>query len=176
MEDSDAQASEQLLPVVYGELRKLAALRLANEPAGQTLQATALVHDVFVRLVDVDRQQKWNSRGHFFGAAAEAMRRILVENARRKRSLKRGGDLARQELDEADIAASELKHDVLALNEVLNQLAEVDAQAATLVKLRYFTGLTMPQAAEALGMSARSAERLWTWSKAWLFRELQDGI
>jgi RNA polymerase sigma factor (TIGR02999 family) len=176
MEDSDAQASEQLLPVVYGELRKLAALRLANEPAGQTLQATALVHDVFVRLVDVDRQQKWNSRGHFFGAAAEAMRRILVENARRKRSLKRGGDLARQELDEADIAASELKHDVLALNEVLDQLAEVDAQAATLVKLRYFTGLTMPQAAEALGMSARSAERLWTWSKAWLFRELQDGI
>ena len=176
IEDGDAQASEQLLPVVYGELRKLAALRLANEPAGQTLQATALVHDVFVRLVDVDRQQKWNSRGHFFGAAAEAMRRILVENARRKRSLKRGGDLARQELDEADIAASELKHDVLALNEVLNQLAEVDAQAATLVKLRYFTGLTMPQAAEALGMSARSAERLWTWSKAWLFRELQDGI
>ena len=176
IEDGDPQASEQLLPVVYGELRKLAALRLANEPAGQTLQATALVHDVFVRLVDVDRQQKWNSRGHFFGAAAEAMRRILVENARRKRSLKRGGDLARQELDEADIAASELKHDVLALNEVLNQLAEVDAQAATLVKLRYFTGLTMPQAAEALGMSARSAERLWTWSKAWLFRELQDGI
>ena len=176
IEDGDAQASEQLLPVVYGELRKLATLRLANEPAGQTLQATALVHDVFVRLVDVDRQQKWNSRGHFFGAAAEAMRRILVENARRKRSLKRGGDLARQELDEADIAASELKHDVLALNEVLNQLAEVDAQAATLVKLRYFTGLTMPQAAEALGMSARSAERLWTWSKAWLFRELQDGI
>ena len=176
IEDGDAQASEKLLPVVYGELRKLAAQRLAKDPPGQTLQATALVHDVFVRLVDVDRQQKWNSRGHFFGAAAEAMRRILVENARRKQSLKRGGDLVRQELNEAEIAASELKHDVLVVDEVLDRLAEVDAEAATLVKLRYFSGLTMPQAAEALGMSARSAERLWTWAKAWLFREMQDGL
>jgi RNA polymerase sigma factor (TIGR02999 family) len=120
IEDGDAQASEKLLPLVYGELRKLAGQRLAKEPAGQTLQATALVHDAFVRLVDVERQQKWNSRGHFFGAAAEAMRRILVENARRKRSLKRGGDLVREELDEAEIASSSLKHDVLAVDEMLD--------------------------------------------------------
>ena len=172
IDGGDAQASEKLLPLVYGELRKLAAQRLAKEPVGQTLQATALVHDAFVRLVDVERQQKWNSRGHFFGAAAEAMRRILVENARRKRSLKRGGDLVRQELDEASISASSLKHDVLAVDEVLDRLAEVDDQAATLVKMRYFTGLSMAETAEALGISTRSAERSWTWAKAWMFSEL----
>ena len=174
IEGGDAQASEQLLPLVYGELRKLAAQRLEKEPVGQTLQATALVHDAFIRLVDVERQQKWNSRGHFFGAAAEAMRRILVENARRKRSFKRGGDLARQELNEAEIASSGLKHDVLAVDEILDRLAEVDEQAATLVKLRYFTGLSMAETADALGMSTRSAERTWTWAKAWMFREIQD--
>lgn len=174
IENGDAQASDQLLPLVYDELRRLAAQRLAHEPPGQTLQATALVHDAFVRLVDVEHQQQWNSRGHFFAAAAEAMRRILVESTRRKRSLKRGGDRARQELDEADIAASDLKHDILAVNAALDRLAETDAQAATLVKLRFFTGLTVQQAAESLGISTRSAERLWTWSKAWLFRELVD--
>ena len=174
IEAGDADASDRLLPLVYDELRKLAAQRLAKEPSGQTLQATALVHDVFVRLVDVDRQQKWNSRGHFFGAAAEAMRRILVENARRKRSLKRGGDLARQDLDDVEIAVPESKHDLLALDEVLDRLAETDEQAAILVKLRYFTGLSMAETAEALGISTRSAERSWTWAKAWLFREMQN--
>ena len=173
IDEGDAQASEKLLPLVYEELRKLAAQRLAKEPVGQTLQATALVHDAFVRLVDAERQQNWNSRGHFFGAAAEAMRRILVENARRKRSLKRGGNLVRHELDEAEIASSGLKHDVLAVDEVLDRLSEVDAQAATLVKLRYFTGLSMTETAEALGVSTRSAERSWTWAKAWMFCELQ---
>jgi RNA polymerase sigma factor (TIGR02999 family) len=176
IDDGDAQASEKLLPLVYEELRKLAAQRLAKEPVGQTLQATALVHDVFVRLVDAERQQKWNSRGHFFGAAAEAMRRILVENARHKRSLKRGGDLVRQELNEAEIASSGLKHDVLAVDEVLDRLAEVDEEAATLVKLRYFTGLSMAETAEALGVSTRSAERSWTWAKAWMFREISEAI
>ena len=176
IDDGDAQASAKLLPLVYEELRKLAAQRLAKEPVGQTLQATALVHDAFVRLVDAERQQKWNSRGHFFGAAAEAMRRILVENARRKRSFKRGGDLVRQDLDIADIASSGLKHDVLAVDEVLDRLSEIDGQAATLVKLRYFTGLSMTETAEALGVSTRSAERSWTWAKAWMFREMQSDI
>ena len=169
----DPGASERLLPLVYDELRKLAFRWLAREPPGQTLQATALVHDAFVRLVDVEHQQRWDSRGHFFAAAAEAMRRILVENARQKRSRKRGGDLERRKLLEAEIAAPDIKHDVLVVNEALNRLAEVDEQAATLVKLRYFTGLTVQETAEALGLSVRSTERLWTWAKAWLFSELR---
>ena len=173
IEDGDGQASEQLLPMVYDELRRLAAQRLANEPPGQTLQATALVHDAFVRLVDVEHQQKWNSRGHFFAAAAESMRRILVENARRKRSLKHGSDRQRVELADLQIPAPELKHDLLVLDESLQKLEATDRQAATLVKLRYFTGLTMAEAADALGISTRSAERLWTWSRAWLFQEIQ---
>lgn len=174
IDQGDDGASERLLPLVYEELRRLAAQRLAHEPPGQTLQATALVHDAFLRLVDVEHQQQWNSRGHFFAAAAEAMRRILVDNARRKRSLKRGGDMARHDIDDADIAISELKHDILAVNETLDRLAVADSQAATLVKLRYFTGLSVPQAAESMGLSTRSAERLWTWARAWLFRELHD--
>jgi RNA polymerase sigma factor (TIGR02999 family) len=137
----DPSAAGKLLPVVYDELRRLAAAKLAQEKPGQTLQATALVHEAFIRLVDVEQRQKWNSRGHFFAAAAEAMRRILVENARRKRSLKRGGDLKRRELLTNEIVAPEIKHDVLILNEALDRLDEVDQQAATLVKLRYFTGL-----------------------------------
>lgn len=174
IEHGDAEASDRLLPLVYDELRRLAALRLAHEPPGQTLQATALVHDAFVRLVDVEHQQQWNSRGHFFAAAAEAMRRILVESARRKRSLKRGGDLVRHDVNDVDLAISDVKHDILAVDDALERLAKTDAQAATLVKLRYFTGLSVDESAEALGTSVRSTERLWTWARAWLFRELQD--
>jgi RNA polymerase sigma factor (TIGR02999 family) len=169
----DPSAAGKLLPVVYDELRRLAAAKLAQEKPGQTLQATALVHEAFIRLVDVEQRQKWNSRGHFFAAAAEAMRRILVENARRKRSLKRGGDLKRQELLTNEIVAPEIKHDVLILNEALDRLDDVDQQAATLVKLRYFTGLTVEESAQAMGLSRRSTERLWTWAKAWLFSELR---
>ncbi|QDU36703.1 ECF sigma factor [Maioricimonas rarisocia] len=173
IDHGDEQAAEKLLPLVYAELRKLAAARLAGEAPGQTLQATALVHEAFVRLVDVPQRQQWNSRGHFFAAAAEAMRRILVENARRKRSLKRGGDRARLELCEAEIAAPAMKHDVLLIDEALERLDAEDPQAATLVKLRYFSGLTMEESAQALGMPLRSAQRLWTWSRAWLLSELQ---
>src|SRR5262245_17515053 len=153
IEQGDVHAAEQLLPLVYGELRRLAAQKLAQEAPGQTLQATALVHEAYLRLVDVEKVQHWNSRGHFFGAAAEAMRRILVENARRKQALKRGGGHAREALDESAIAAPEASDDLLALDEALSQLAQADLQAAELVKLRYFGGLTGKQAAEALGIS-----------------------
>ena len=173
IEQGEASAAEQLLPLVYDELRKLAAAKLAHEKPGQTLQATALVHEAYLRLVDVDHQQKWNSRGHFFGAAAEAMRRILVENARRKQSLKRGGNVERRELHESQIEAPEIEHDLLALDQALKGFAEVDEQAAQLVMLRYFSGLTVPQAAEALAISTRSAERLWTYARAWLLREIR---
>jgi RNA polymerase sigma factor (TIGR02999 family) len=173
IEGGDAHASEQLLPLVYDELRKLAAGRLAREAPGQTLQATALVHEAFLRLVDQEHQQRWNSRGHFFAAAAEAMRRILVENARRKRSLKRGGDAKRESLAAADIAAPDAPSDVLVVDEALERLNEIDPQAATLVKLRYFCGMTVEDSGRALGLSTRSAERLWTWAKAWLFNELR---
>lgn len=174
LDHGDALASEQLLPLVYGELRKLAAQRLANEPAGQTLQATALVHDAFVRLVDVDQQQKWSSRGHFFAAAAEAMRRILVENARRKRSLKRGGNLARQDFPESGIAVPEIKHDLLALDEALTKLAEEDPVKARLVELRFFAGMTIDEAAEILGIAAITAKRYWRYARAWLHREITE--
>ncbi|MDP6555822.1 MAG: ECF-type sigma factor [Pirellulaceae bacterium] len=166
-------SSEQLLPIVYRELRRLAAQRLTHEKPGQTLQATALVHEAYVRLVDSDHQQRWDSRGHFFAAAAEAMRRILVENARRKKSLKHGGDLDRQRLAESQIAAVEADDDLLALDEALDRLAETDPQAVELVKLRYFSGLTIPQVAEALDISSRSADRLWAYAKAWLHDEMQ---
>ncbi|MBW3599680.1 MAG: sigma-70 family RNA polymerase sigma factor [Planctomycetes bacterium] len=171
----DPQAADQLLPLVYQELRRLAAQRLAQENPGQTLQATALVHDAYVRLVDVEHQQRWNSRGHFFAAAAEAMRRILVENARRKHSLKRGGGMAPVELNEdLEVAAADAPGDLLVLNEALERLEAKDSHAAALVKLRYFAGLTVPEAAEALDVSLRTAERLWTFAKAWLYRELRD--
>ena len=175
MERGEPSASEELLPLVYQELRKLAADRLAKEKPGQTLQATALVHDAFVRLVDVEHQQNWNSRGHFFGAAAEAMRRILVENARRKGRIKRGGHLERQNLDEAEIAAPEIKHDLLALNEALDALATEDRQKYELVKLRFFAGLTNAQAADALGISVSTADRNWTYARAWLYQKVADG-
>jgi RNA polymerase sigma factor (TIGR02999 family) len=171
VEQGDPQAAERLLPLVYDELRRLAAHRLKQESPGQTLQATALVHEAYLRLVDDRHRQSWNSRGHFFGAAAEAMRRILVESARRKRRQKRGGDLVRQELDESEIAAPEADDELLALDEALERLTQADDQAAELVKLRYFSGLTVAQAAEVLGVSMRTAERTWTFAKAWLYRE-----
>lgn len=174
IEQGDSGASADLLPIVYDELRKLAAKRLSHELPGQTLQATALVHDVFVRLVDVDRQQKWNSRGHFFAAAAEAMRRILVENARRKNRIKRGGDLQRQDLIDSQIEAPEIKHDLIALDAALDELAEHDAVKCELVKLRYFGGLTIEQAANALEISTSTADRYWTYARAWLFRNMGD--
>lgn len=174
MEQGDPDAADRLLPMVYEELRQLARQWLTREPAGQTLQATALVHEAYVRLVNVEHQQQWNSRGHFFAAAAEAMRRILVENARRKRSPKHGGQFVRQELREEAIAPPPNRHDLLAVHTTLDRLENVDKQAATLVKLRYFAGLTVPQSAEVLGLSTRTAERLWTWSKAWLYREIQN--
>lgn len=174
IEDGDAEASQRLLPLVYDELRKLAAQRLAKEPPGQTLQATALVHDAFIRLVDVERQQKWNSRGHFFGAAAEAMRRILVESARRKRRIKHGGELARQQLKEAEIVAPDVKHDLLALDEALTRLAQQDAIKARLVELRFFTGMTVDEAAQVLGISAITAKRYWRFARAWLHREIVE--
>jgi len=173
IEQGDPRAAEQILPLVYEELRALAAQRLARESPGQTLQATALVHEAYLRLVDPNDAKPWNSRGHFFGAAAEAMRRILVENARRKASLKRGGGLQRGELSESKLVAPEISHDLLALDEALSQLAQTDALSAELVKLRYFAGLTSQQAAEALGLSSRTADRTWTYARAWLFKKLK---
>ena len=175
IEQGDPQAAEQLLPLVYDELRKLAAAKLAQEKPGQTLQATALVHEAYLRLVDVDKAQHWNSRGHFFAAAAEAMRRILVDNARRKQSSKHGGGRQRLDLDDFAGATSERSDDVLAIDEALAGLAAADPQAEKLVKLRYFAGLTIPQAAEVLGVSARSADYLWAYARAWLLRFLGEG-
>src|SRR5438445_400254 len=172
IEGGDRQAAEQLLPLVYQELRKLAAQKLTQEKPGQTLEATALVHEAYVRLVDVEKAQHWNSRGHFFAAAAEAMRRILVEQARRKRRAKHGGEHRRVDLDEALRIAPPAADSLLELDEALGRLEANDPLAASLVKLRYFSGLTMPQAAEALGISLRSAERNWTYARTWLHREL----
>lgn len=174
IENGDSHAPERLLPLVYDELRRLATHRLANEPPGQTLQATALVHDAFVRLVDVKQQQEWNSRGHFFGAAAEAMRRILVENARRKSRVKHGGEFVRQGLDEAEITNPEIKHDLLALDEALTRLAEEDPVKARLVELRFFAGMTVDEAAKVLGVSAITAKRYWRYARAWLHREITE--
>jgi RNA polymerase sigma factor (TIGR02999 family) len=171
IERGDPRAAAQLLPLVYDELRKLAAQRLAHEQPGQTLQATALVHEAFLRLVG-DDDPGWNSRGHFFAAAAEAMRRILVENARRKDRLKRGGAWARVELDNVSLAAPQEPDALLDLDHALTRLAEADPQAAELVKLRYFAGLSIKQAAAALGIAPRSADFLWAYAKAWLLKEL----
>jgi RNA polymerase sigma factor (TIGR02999 family) len=170
IELGDPTAAEQLLPLVYDELRKLAAQKLAHEQPGRTLQATALVHEGYIRLVDTEKAQHWNSRGHFFAAAAEAMRRILVESARRRRSQKRGGDRLRNELEESNLAAPENTEDLLDLDEALTRLAETDKQAAQLVQLRYFAGLPMEQAAEILGVSKRQAHYIWSW----LHHELRD--
>lgn len=172
IERGDSHAAQQLLPLVYDELRKLAAQRLAQEKTGQTLQATALVHDAYLRLVGQENEQNWNSRGHFFAAAAEAMRRILVESARRKRRIKHGGDQRRVELDEVACTTDVPGADVLELDDALNRLEASDAAAAALVKLRYFAGLTMPEVATALGIPLRTAERNWTFARTWLKREL----
>ena len=170
----DPQAAEQLLPLVYDELRKLAAQKLAQEKPGQTLQATALVHEAYLRLVGADRLQEWDSRGHFFAAAAEAMRRILVEQARRKQRDKHGGDRQRVNLDASALVSQDPSDDLLAVDEALRRLEETDATAAALVKLRYFAGLSMPDAAQALGLPLRTAERNWTYARTWLHRALRS--
>lgn len=173
IEQGDPQAAEQLLPLVYEELRKLAAQRLAQEKPGQTLQSTALVHEAYLRLVGPDDVQRWDSRGHFFAAAAEAMRRILVDNARRKRSGKHGGQRERLDLDAVEIAADTPSEDLLALDEALTKLAAEDPVKAEVVKLRYFAGLSEEEAARALGISRTTAHRHWHYAKVWLFRELR---
>jgi RNA polymerase sigma factor (TIGR02999 family) len=175
IEQGDPSAAEQLLPLVYDELRKLAAQRMANEKPGQTLQATALVHEAYIRLVDVEKAQHWNSRGHFFGAAAEAMRRILVDQARKKCSKRQGGGMQRLPIDDVEIAAPEPSLDLLAVDEALERFEQMDAVAADLVKLRYYAGLTIPQAAEALGISSATADRYWAYARAWLHSELKKG-
>jgi RNA polymerase sigma factor (TIGR02999 family) len=184
IESGDPKAAEQLLPLVYEELRRLAAQRLAQEKPGQTLQATALVHEAYVRLTanqaDPGREAAgesrgaWHGRGHFFAAAAEAMRRILIEQARRKGREKHGGGLRRVELDGACRLADSPDPNLLALDEALTRLEAADSLAAQIVKLRYFAGLTMPETAQSLGISLRQAERNWTYAKAWLHRELTD--
>lgn len=173
--EGDAGASERLLPLVYEELRRLAAQKLSREAVGQTLQPTALVHEAYLRLVKDSGEDSWDGRGHFFAAAAEAMRRILVENVRRKRSQKRGGGLARQDLDEAALSIPEPSEDLLALDEALDRLAARDSVKAELVKLRYFAGLTGAEAAAALGISTATAERYWAYARAWLHQELTAG-
>jgi RNA polymerase sigma factor (TIGR02999 family) len=175
IEQGDDHAAEQLLPLVYDELRKLAAAKLAQEKPGQTLQATALVHEAYLRLVNGDQARRWDSRGHFFAAAAEAMRRILVENARRKRRYKHGGDLRRIALDEGVLIEDSLPvDDLIALDQALTKLADDEPVKAKLVTLRYFAGLTVPQAAELLGISTATAERYWTYARTWLYCALND--
>jgi RNA polymerase sigma factor (TIGR02999 family) len=175
IERGDAHAAEQLLPLVYGELRRLAAEKMVHEKPGQTLQPTALVHEAYVRLVDAEKAQHWNSRGHFYAAAAEAMRRILVENARRKKTLRRGGQRQRLDLELAQPAAPRLSEDLLALDEALEKLTKKDRLKAELVKLRYFAGLTMEQTAQTLGISLATANRWWNYARAWLHQEVSGG-
>jgi RNA polymerase sigma factor (TIGR02999 family) len=172
IDQGDPDAAQELLPLVYDELRELAERKLAQEKPGQTLQPTALVHEAYVRLVDVGKAQNWSSRRHFFAAAAEAMRRILVENARRKQSRKHGGHLARQDLAATDVAAPETPHEVLALDEAIQKLARQDQRAADVVQLRFFAGLPLPEVAKLLGISPRTADRLWAYARAWLHQEL----
>ncbi len=171
IEQGDPHAAAQLLPLVYDELRKLAAAKLAQEKPGQTLQATALVHEAYLHLVG-GQPHDWNSRGHFFAAAAEAMRRILIDQTRQKQSLRRGGGRQRQDLEHLAIVAPEPALDVLAVHEALERFEQVDPLKARLVKLRYFAGLTIPQAADALGISSTTADRYWSYARAWLHAEL----
>jgi len=170
----DGHAAGQLLPLVYDELRRLAAAQMANEKPGQTLDATGLVHEAYLRLVGSAPEQPWDGRGHFFAAAARAMRRILVENARRKRRLKHGGGREREELSESVLAEARRADDLLALDEALAELAAVNPQAADLVQFRYFVGLTNREAAELLGVSPRKADQIWAYARAWLLDRLGD--
>jgi RNA polymerase sigma factor (TIGR02999 family) len=172
IKQGDSHAAGQLLPLVYEELRKLAAQKMAQERPGQTLQATALVHEAYLRLVDTDKARCWNGRGHFFAAAAEAMRRILVEQARRQHAAKRGGQHGREELHESSIAAPGDVEETLAINDLLDHFATIDPMAANLVKLRVFVGLTMEEVAQALNISVRSAYDTWAYARAWLHRHL----
>ncbi len=174
IELGDHDAAEQLLPLVYAELRKLAGNRLSNEAQGQTLQATALVHEAYLRLVDGDRAQHWNGRGHFFAAAAKAMRRILVERARQKKSYKRGGRLQRQELSLDELLEPAKSVDLEALDQALDELEQANPPAAKVVELRYFAGLSAAETAAALGVSERTAQRYWVYAKAWLLEELRQ--
>jgi RNA polymerase sigma factor (TIGR02999 family) len=168
----EPQAAEELLPLVYEELRRLAHQKMANEKPGQTLQATALVHEVYLRLIGTE-SQRWDHRGHFFAAAAEAMRRILVERARHKRSQRAGGSLRRVESHEADVIIGQPDEEVLAVDEALERLGLEDARTAELVKLHFFVGLTLQEAGAVLGISHRTAERQWAWARAWLYREMK---
>ena len=174
IEQGDPSAVEQLLPLVYDELRQLAAQTLAHEQPGQTLQATALVHEAYLRLVDVERAQHWNSRGHFFAAAAEAIRRILVESARKKKRLRHGGGRRRVDLQEAVSLADSSQDDLLALDEALTQFATREPAKAELVKLRYFAGLSIDEAAELMHISRTTAKRYWAFARAWLLAEIDD--
>jgi len=171
IEQGDVRAVDELFPLVYQELRQLASQRMSREAPGQTLQATALFHEAYLRLVGAE-EQNWSGRGHFFSAAAEAMRRILIENARRKQSLRRGGNRKRIALEDAGLAAEGASDDLIALDEGLEKLAEKDRMKAELVKLRYFAGLTIEQAAEILGISPATAKRYWAYARAWLVREI----
>jgi RNA polymerase sigma factor (TIGR02999 family) len=172
VEQGDARAAGELLPLVYNELRRIAAHKMSGESSGHTLQATALVHEAWLRLVGAE-EPSWQSRAHFFAAAAEAMRRILVEHARRKQSQKRGGGLEHQELDESNLILAAPPDELLAVHEALDTLVKEDPQAAQLVKLRYFVGMTMDEAAAALNLSKRSAEGIWTYARVWLHREIK---
>jgi RNA polymerase sigma factor (TIGR02999 family) len=173
MEPGDAKGAEELLPLVYEELRKLAASRMANESSTQTLQPTALVHEAWLRLTGKENI-KWNGRAHFFGAAAEAMRRILIDSARRKRALRHGGDQRRIDIQDIEVAAIEKEDELLAMNEALEEFAAVDKQKAELVKLRYFVGLNIDEAAAILGVSVPTANRWWVFARAWLYEKIQS--
>ena len=172
IQGGDRQAAAELMPMVYDELRRIAAMKMAGESSGHTLQATALVHEAWLRLAG-SHEQSWQNRAHFFGAAAEAMRRILVDHARRKQSQKRGGGAEHQSFDESALVLAAPPDELLAIHEALDKLAREDGQAAELVKLRYFVGMTLDEAAEALGISARTADNYWAHARAWLFHELK---
>jgi RNA polymerase sigma factor (TIGR02999 family) len=172
IDNGDSNAANELLPLVYDELRKLAAARIAHEAPGQTLQATALVHEAWLKLAGSERQQ-WRGRAHFFGAAAEAMRRILIDKARAKTAQKRGADAKHEELHESRIELRAPSDEVLAIHDALDALSAEDATAASVVKLRYFVGMTIPEIADALGLSPRTADRHWAFARAWLKREIQ---
>jgi len=173
IERGDPNAAQELLPLVYGELRRLAACKMANEPPGQTLQPTALVHEAWLRLGGGEVNPRWQNRAHFFAAAAEAMRRILIDNARRRRALRRGGDQERVDLEAADIAAPGSDDELLEVHEALERFAQTEPAKAELVKLRYFVGLTITEAAQVLSISEPTAKRWWSYARAWLYREIR---